>query len=64
MDIWDRAHEVALNRLEQEILAVRDIGQREGQKRLTFADITYTTTPPKRTDDGVPATLILRTPTG
>ena len=64
MDIWDRAHEVVLSRLEQENLAVRDKEQKERRWRLTFADITYTTNGPKRTDDGVPATLVLRTPTG
>ena len=31
---------------------------------LTFGEITYSTTPPERTDDGEPATLVLRTPTG
>ena len=61
MDIWDGAHQMVLDRLETEGLAVR--GRRRRQL-LTFGDITYSTTPPKRTDNGEPAALVLRTPTG
>ena len=61
MDIWDGAHQMVLDRLETEGMAVR--GRRRRQL-LTFGDITYSKTPPKRTDDGEPATLVLRTPTG
>ena len=73
MDIWDGAHDQVLARLEKENLAVRGrrprarVGAGKGGGEaglLTFGDITYSTTPPKRTDDGEPATLVLRTPTG
>ena len=63
MDIWDGAHEQVLTRLEKEGLAVKG-RRRRGQQTLTFGDITYSTTPPKRTDSGEMATLVLRTPTG
>ena len=43
MDIWDGAHQLVLDRLESEGLAVR--GRRRSQL-LTFGDITYSTTPP------------------
>ena len=65
MDIWDGAHEQVLTRLEKEGLAIKDRrGRRRGQQTLTFGDITYSTTPPKRTDSGETAALVLRTPTG
>lgn len=64
MDIWDGAHQIVLDRLEKEQLAVKGRRRRGGQQALTFGDITYSTIPPKRTDDGEPATLVLRTPTG
>ena len=65
MDIWDGAHQIVLDRLEAEGLAVRNRrGRRQGQQLLTFGDIHYETKPPKRTDAGEPATLVLRTPTG
>ena len=64
MDIWDGAHQVVLDRLGEEGLAVKDRrGQRRGQQTLTFGDITYATRPPKRTDRGETAALVLRTPT-
>ena len=65
MDIWDGAHQMVLDRLESEGLAVRGRpSNREGQRLLTFTDIHFETKPPTRTDDGEPATLPLRTPTG
>ena len=65
MDIWDGAHQMVLNRLESEGLAVKGKpSNREGQGLLTFTDIHFETTPPTRTDDGEPSTLPLRTPTG
>ena len=63
MDIWDGAHQIVLDRLESEGLAVKG-RRRRGQQLLTFGDITYSTTPPKRTDGGATASFILRTPTG
>ena len=65
MDIWDGAHQIVLDRLEAEGLAVQNRrGRRQGQQLLTFGDIHYEITPPKRTDDGEPATPVLSTPTG
>ena len=65
MDIWDGAHQIVLDRLESEGLAVKNRrGRRQGQQLLTFGDIHYETKPPIRTDDSEPATLVLRTPTG
>ena len=66
MDIWNGAHQIVLDRLESEGLAVKVDGVRQsnGQRLLTFGDIHYETTPPTRTDDGEPATPTFRTPTG
>ena len=64
MDIWDGAHQIVLDRLESEGLAVKARPRRGGQQALTFGDITYSTTPPKRTDGGETAALVLRTPMG
>ncbi len=65
MDIWDKAHQMVLDRLEAEGLAVPEAADiQRGQQALTFAHITYTTTPPKRTDTGEEAILYLRSPTG
>lgn len=65
MDIWDGAHEMVLNRLEAEGLAIKDRrGRRQGQQTLVFADIQYKKAPPKRTDEGEVAALTLRTPMG
>ena len=64
MDIWDGAHQIVLDRLEAEGLAVKSRPRRRGQQALTFGDIAYPTTPPERTDRGETAALALRTPTG
>ena len=65
MDIWDGAHQMVLDRLESEGLAVKNRRGRRGQGALlTFGDVHYETKPPRRTDGGEPATLTLRTPTG
>ena len=65
MDIWEGAHQIVLDRLEAEGLAVRNRrGRSQGQQLLSFGDIYYETEPPKRTDDGEPATLVLSTPMG
>ena len=62
MDIWDEAHQMILDRLEAEGLAVKDRPRRRGQQLLTFGDITYSTTPPQRTDSGETAAEAFRTP--
>ena len=63
MDIWDGAHQMVLDRLESEGLAVKNRRGRRGQGALvTFGDITYSTKSPKRTDGGEVATLALETP--
>ena len=57
VDIWDKAHEVVVERLKQEGLAAD--GDSAG--KLAFGDIHYTTEPPTRTDDGEAAAPNLRT---
>ncbi len=65
MDIWDGAHQMVLDRLESEGLAVKNRrGRKQGQSLLAFGDIHYETTPPKRTDGGETAAAALQTPTG
>ena len=49
MDIWEGAYEQVIRRLENEGLAGPD---NTARRILTFGDITYTDTPPKRDDDG------------
>ena len=56
-DIWDKAHEVVVERLKEEGLAAG--GDSAG--KLAFGDIHYTTKPPTRTDDGETAAPFLRT---
>ena len=52
MDIWDKAHDTVLSRLERNNLAVPTREQKEDQPNLfTFGDVTYSTEPPARTDD-------------
>ena len=55
--IWDKAHELVVERLKQEGLAAG--GDSAG--KLAFGDIHYTTKPPTRTDDGEAASPFLRT---
>ena len=45
MDLWDKAHEVVLDRLNKEI----GVGDGQG---FNLHDLHYTKTPPTRTDDG------------
>ena len=63
MDIWDKAHPTVLDRLETEGLAVPNRRGRNRQAALTFGDITYSKTPPQRTDEGETAAQAFRTPT-
>ena len=51
IDIWDRAHDVVVNRLEAE-------GLLGGHK---LGSVNYTDEPPERTDDGETATPFLKT---
>ena len=50
IDIWDKAHEVVIKRLEEESLL--------GEFKL--GDISYTSSPPTRTDEGEEAAPFLR----
>ena len=56
IDIWDKAHEVVIERLKQEGLAVD--GDSAG--KFAFGDIRFTREPPARTDDGNEAAPFLR----
>ena len=49
MDIWDKAHQTVIDRLEKEGLAAPD-GQSD--RLVTFGQVHHETTPPKRTDGG------------
>ena len=61
IDLWDKAHDVVLERLEKEGLA----NPQGGDTTLSFADITYTTEPPVRDDQlDTRAVPYLETPTG
>ncbi len=64
MDIWDGAHQMVLDRLASEGLAVADATISAGQQTFTFGDVHLETAPPQRTDGGEPAALVLRTPAG
>ncbi|MYA15075.1 MAG: hypothetical protein F4Z26_10170, partial [Acidimicrobiaceae bacterium] len=57
IDIWDKAHEVVLDRLRKEGLATAD-GDSAGT--LAFGDVYYIDSPPVRTDDGDTAAPFLR----
>ena len=61
MDIWDRAHDVVIQRLQDEGLAGPN-GETNG-RLLTFGQIGYNTAVPVRTDDREVAALVLRTKT-
>lgn len=69
MDLWDKAHEVVLNRLEREGLAVAEVSpdvskqEASGQILLSFGDIYYETSPLTRTDGGEVAVARLRATT-
>ena len=57
MDIWDKAHETVIQRLQSEGLAAPD---GSGERLLTFGQVGYSTVPPARTDDGEDAVPFLR----
>ena len=50
MDIWDKAHQTVIDRLQKERLIAPD-GDSGGQL-ITFGQIYYSTAPPIRSDDG------------
>ena len=57
IDIWDGAHDIVLKRLHDEGLAAPG----DANDRLfTLGDVTYTTEPPVRTDDGAEAVPFLQ----
>ena len=57
MDIWDGAHDVVLRRLESEGLVAPD---QATDRLFTFGDVTYSTEPPVRTDEGQEAVPFLQ----
>ena len=59
MDIWDKAHETVIDRLQKEGLAAPD-GDTAGQL-ITFGQIYYSTAPPIRSDEGETAAPVLKT---
>ena len=58
VDIWDKAHDVVIDRLKQEGLSGPDGDT--GGKLFAFGDIAYTKNPPERTDEGNEAVPFLR----
>ena len=56
IDIWDRAHEVVMDRLRRDYFAAKG---HSGDK-IPFDEVHYTTEPPKRTDHGQIAVPFLR----
>ena len=59
IDHWDEAHQIVLNRLQDEGLAAPDGDA--GGRLLTFGEIGYSTAPPVRSDDGYTAAPVLKT---
>ena len=56
IDIWNKAHQIIIERLRNEGLAANG----NSADKLAFGDIYYVTEPPERTDDGETATPFLR----
>ena len=59
IDIWDKAHETVIRRLQDEGLAAPD-GDKGG-RLFTVGKIAYSKDPPVRTDDGMEAVPFLKT---
>ncbi|MDI1494969.1 MAG: DNA Methylase [Cenarchaeum symbiont of Oopsacas minuta] len=59
IDIWDKAHEVVIDRLKKEC-HLESAGGGRDDLIFTEGDITYTSELPKRTDDGEIASPFLR----
>ena len=64
MDIWDGAHDIVLQRLELEHLAVPDASAAEQPHLITFGDVYYSTAVPVRTDEQTEVVAYLQTPSG
>ena len=63
IDLWEKTHQVTLERLEREGLAVA--GRETTNGLLSFGDIHYETSPPERTDQlDTAAVPVLVTPEG
>jgi len=58
MDIWDKAHDTVIERLQKEGLSAPDGGT---DRLLTFGQVGYSTVPPVRTDVGETAAPVLKT---
>ena len=56
IDIWEKAHETVIKRLQREGLAADG----DSGEMLAFGDIHYATEPPLRTDDGSEAVVYLQ----
>ena len=56
IDIWDKAHETVISRLQHEGLAVEG----DSGEMLAFGDVHYVTEPPFRTDEGNEAVAFLQ----
>ena len=59
MDIWEKAHETVVQRLQAEGLAAPD-GDTAG-RLITFGQLGYSTAPPVRTDESDTAAPVLKT---
>ena len=59
IDYWDEAHQIVLDRLQDEGLAAPDGDA--GGRLLTFGEIKYSTAPPVRSDEGGTAAPVLKT---
>ncbi len=51
IDIWEKAHQAVLDRMQHEGMAVPD-AEAANSRLFTFGDVTYSAAPPSRTDDG------------
>lgn len=60
IDIWDRAHEIVIERLRHEGLLAHPDGGKDDM-RYMFGEINYTAELPERTDDGEIAAPFLKT---
>jgi len=59
IDIWEKAHQAVLDRMQREGLAVPD-AEAANSRLFTFGDVKYSATPPQRTDDGDTAAPFLQ----